>query len=425
MLSGNGLSLVFQAVYFVVMGRMLGSHEYGALVGLIALVSALGQCSSLGTEMIVLREVSRDRASFPVVWARALVISAGGAVVLLAVSMLCACSFLPAPLRPLVVWVVLSDGLLGKVTQLASRALQGAHEAGKSAQLNALSTGGRMVTAVLLLLLAWGSHRKITAATWVHLYWLGPACVAVYAAAVVTRTLGRPRFQRFGWRQVGEGVPFAFSSSAISVYNDIDKTLLVSMGQSYAAGIYGAAYRVLDVLTTPIYSLFAAATPQFFREGAHGAAGTMRLCTRMLRWTLPFGLVAALALAFGAPVVPWAFGKSFAGSVAVLRWLCLLPLIRGVQYAFGTAITASSSQWLRTGTQAGAAVLNLGLNLLWIPRWGWQGAAGASLITDGALALSNALLVWWLLNKERSPVTKLALVPAAAAELPAAGAQGG
>jgi hypothetical protein len=43
--------------------------------------------------------------------------------------------------------------------------------------------------------------------------------------------------------------------------------------------------------------------------------------------------------------------------------------------------------------------LNLALNLVLIPRWSWQGAAAASLITDGALAVSNGLLVAWLLRR--------------------------
>jgi O-antigen/teichoic acid export membrane protein len=405
MLSGNGLALVFQAAYFVMMGRMLGSREYGALVGVVALVGSLGQLSSVGMEMVLLRNVSRDRDSFGETWGRALVVSAAGAVALLVLSVAYAHWFLPASLRPLVPWIALADGLLGKLIQLGSRALQGANDAARSARLNALGNGGRTVTAAVLLLLAHTMHRQVGALGWVHVYWIGSAAVAAYGGWTVTRVLGLPRFVRFGWREAFEGVPFSLSSSAISIYNDLDKTLLVSMGMSYAAGIYGAAYRVIDVLSTPVYSLYAAATPRFFREGAAGVSGVVRLSRRMLSWTLPFGLLAAVGVVVGAPVMPWAFGRSFGGSMAVLQWLCLLPLIRGVQYAFGTAITASSSQWLRTATQAGAAGVNLGLNLVLIPRWGWQGAALASLLTDAGLAVSNIAVVWWLLRREARTTT--------------------
>ena len=63
-MSGQFLSMAFQAAYFVLMGRTLGSREYGAFVGVVALVALLTQFSSLGMEMILLRNISRDRATF-------------------------------------------------------------------------------------------------------------------------------------------------------------------------------------------------------------------------------------------------------------------------------------------------------------------------------------------------------------------------
>jgi O-antigen/teichoic acid export membrane protein len=403
MISGNGAAVCFQAVYFVLMGRMLGSREYGDFVGVVALINVLSQFSSLGMEMVLLRNISRDRASFALTWGRALLVSGAGFVILLGACTLYGHLFLQPGLRALVPYVAVSDALFGKLGQLASRALQGADHAGWSARLTAFTNAARTIVAGLLLLFCLHAHRHVSALTWVRVYWLASLAVAAVGLALVTRMLGLPRFARIHWADLREGLSFSLSSSAISVYNDIDKTLLVSMGQGYAAGIYAAAYRVVDVLTTPIYSLYAAAAPGFFRAGTHSVAEADRFSRRMLRWTVPFGAAAALCLFVGAPVLPLAFGRSFAGSIVVLRWLCLLPVIRAMQYAWGTTITASSSQWLRTATQAGAAVLNLGLNLILIPRWSWQGAAAASLVTDGALAASNGLLVAWLLRRQRSP----------------------
>jgi O-antigen/teichoic acid export membrane protein len=397
MISGSGLAVCFQAIYFVLMGRMLGSRQYGALVGVVALVNVLNQFSSLGMEMVLLRNISRDRTTFARTWGHALVVSGCGFLVLFAGAVLYGQVFLPRELRMLVPYIAVSDALFGKVAQLASRALQGADHAGWSAWLTALTAGARTLVAGLLFLWC----RQASALTWVRVYWIGSFAVAVFSFWLVTSRLGLPRFGRIRAKQLGEGLSFSFSSSAVSVYNDIDKTMLVSMGQNAAAGIYGAAYRVIDVLTAPVYSLYAAAAPRFFREGARGLRDANRFSRRMLCWTVPFGVVAALLLAVAAPLLPLLFGRSFQGSVSALRWLCLLPLIRAAQYAWGTTITASASQWIRTSTQAGAAVLNLGLNLVLIPRWSWKGAAAASLLTDGGLALSNGLVVWWLLRRQR------------------------
>jgi O-antigen/teichoic acid export membrane protein len=209
-----------------------------------------------------------------------------------------------------------------------------------------------------------------------------------------------PRFERLRLRDLSEGLSFSFSNSSISAYNDIDKTFLVSLGQTYAAGIYSAAYRVVDVATAPLYGIYTAATPRLFREGGRSVSHASAQSRRLLLRTIPYGLIVAAALYFGAPVLPRLFGASFQGSVAALRWLCLLPLLRVFHYAWGTTITASASQWNCTATQFGAAALNLLLNFLLIPRWSWQGAAVASLLTDGSLAISSRFVLWWIQRRE-------------------------
>ena len=417
MISGNGAAVLFQAVYFVLMGRLLGSREYGAFVGVVALINVLSQFSSVGMEMVLVRNLSRSRASFAESWGKALVVSGTGFLVLMVVALGYAWFFLAPGLRELVPYIAVSDALFGKVSQLASRVLQGADLAARSARITALSSAARATASVLLFLYAADGRaprhaQPVTALGWVRVYWLASLLVAIFSVLLVGRELGWPRFTRVRLSELKDGLSFSLSSSATSVYNDIDKTMLVSMGQVAAAGVYGAAYRIIDVLTTPVYGLYAAAAPRFFREGTYGVARASEFSRRMLRVTVPFGVGAAVALWVGAPLLPLAFGKSFAGSVSALRWLCLLPFLRGLHYAWGTTITAASSQWLRTATQPGAAVLNLLLNLLLIPRWSWQGAAAASLLTDGALALSNGLLVAWLLRRPRVDSTASASSPA-------------
>lgn len=401
-----------QGIYFVLMGRTLGSAEYGAFVGVVALVTALGQFSTLGTEMLLLRNLSRDRQTFAQTWGLALQATSAGFLVLILVAMIFGHWVLRPELRMLVPWIAVSDALFGKIVQLAARAFQGAGQMSWTARLNALVNLLRALLAAGLFIAVrrFGIHPS--AYVWARIYWLAPFCVACFALILVTTQLGRPRWVRIRRGDLMEGFSFSLSSSSISIYNDVDKTFLVSYGQMYAAGIYSAAYRVIDVATAPLYGLYAAATPRFFREGAGSVDRAASLARRLLSWTVPYGVLCAAGLYLCSGLFPYLFGSSFAGSVTVLRWLCLLPLLRVLHYSWGTAITASASQWNRAATQMGSAMLNLLLNFLLIPRWSWQGAAIASLLTDGSLALSS----WWvlqrILHRERqsmpSPVSQIA-----------------
>ena len=400
MLSGNGAATLFQALYFLLIGRMLGSGEYGAFAGVVALINVLSQFSSIGMEMVLLRTVSRDRAAFAVTWARALAVSFAGFVVLFGAVVLYGHFFLSAQLQQLLPYLALSDALFGKLTQLGSRALQGADLARWSAKLLALTNAARATAAAVLFLWALQSGAHISVLFWARMYTLSSLLVAAAGFCLVTRLLGWPQWATIHRRHLVEGLSFSCSSSAISVYNDIDKTVLVSYGMLAEAGVYAAAYRVVDVLSTPVISLFGAASPRLFREGAAGGPSAAdRGARSLLRWAVPFGLFAAPLLAFSAPLLPRLFGHSFAASVTALRFLCILPLLRALHYAWGTAITACANQWIRTVAQFGVAVLNLVLNLLLIPRWGWQGAAFASLVTDGSLALVTWIILRLLVSR--------------------------
>jgi len=300
---------------------------------------------------------------------------------------------------------------------LASRAFQGAGEMRYCASLAALVYALRAMLAAGLYLYAWQSGNHLGAYAWARIYWLAPFIVAVIACWLVTARLGWPRFERLRLSELNEGFSFSLSGSSISAYNDIDKTFLVSLGQTYAAGIYSAAYRVVDAASAPLYAIYAAATPRLFREGARSVDHANTATRRLLLPTVTYGVVMAATLYMGAGVVPRLFGPSFQASAAALRWLCLLPLLRVLHYAWGTTITASASQWNRTAIQLGAAGLNLLLNVLLIPRWSWQGAAVASLLTDGALVVSSRLVLWRIQRREirmsRKPSLPLTAMPSA------------
>jgi O-antigen/teichoic acid export membrane protein len=399
MLSGQSLSMVFQAAYFVLIGRALGSHEYGKFVGVAALISVLAQFSSLGMELIIIRDVSLNEKSFRTSWGLALELTGAAFLVITAIAITLGHYILSPEVRVLIPFIALSDVLFARIALLASKAFQGFGQFASSAKLSALTNLVRAIVAGGLYLHVLSTHVQSTAYTWTRIYWMSSLLVAIVGVSIVTVRFGLPKWRRVTWKAISEGFSFSLSSSSISIYNDIDKTYLVSLGQTGPAGIYSAAYRIIDVASAPIYSIYSAAFPQFFREGAKSVKHASVFSRKLLKKTVLYAVGAAALMFFGAPFLPIVLGKSFAGSTSALRWRCLLPLIRCFHYAAGSTITGSVSQWYRTVQQIAVALLNLGLNALLIPKYSWHGAAVASLLTDGTLAALNWLCVAWLIAR--------------------------
>lgn len=399
MMAGQGGSALLQAVYFVLIGRTLGSAQYGAFIGVVAMVGIASQLSGLGMEMTLLRDVSRDHGKLGVSWGRAVQVTLAGAVLLLVVMEVAGRAWLGRSLWLLLPYVVISDGLFGRLLQVAMRAFQATRQMKWAAALPVTMSGLRAAVAAVFFWRVHAGAVAATAAAWVGMYWMATAAAAVVAVVVLTVRLGLPEWRRVRGRELADGLSFAFSNSSISTYNDIDKSLLAGVGQMEAGGIYGAAYRVVDVATMPVYGLFAAATPRYFR--AEGVDGTRALMRQLLRRALPLTVLICAGLFSLAGLLPVVLGASFAAAATALRWLCVIPLLRLLHYTWGTAITACMSQWRRTAAQAAAAVLNVGLCAWWIPRWQWRGAAAASVMTDGALVVMS-VGIWWMWARRRA-----------------------
>jgi O-antigen/teichoic acid export membrane protein len=230
------------------------------------------------------------------------------------------------------------------------------------------------------------------ATAWQWAFWslIVSAVASLIAVIVVLWALGLPRFSlKLLASRLGEGFNFAIAGSTQSVYNDIDKTMLSHYGMNAANGIYTMAYRIVDIATIPILALDSAALPRFFRQSVESADAVTSLSARLARRAAILGMVMAAGMFLAAPLIPPVIGSGFRQSVLALRWLCLIPVFRGVHHLTGSAITGLGFQRYRTATQFLAAAFNFGLNLWLIPRFGWEGAAWTSLATDGSLGVAN------------------------------------
>jgi O-antigen/teichoic acid export membrane protein len=391
--AGQGLSLVVQAFYFMVLARLLGTRQYGQLAGAIALVSVVSQYSTLGSGILFLRYVSPDHSRFPIYWGNVLmsIFLLGG---LRAVGLgLSGRWLVGAASVPLLFPLAVSDCLFQQLSGCAGQVFLTFERMKFSAALGLLGSVSRFLLAVGMLVVL----GRASAWQWAVASLAVSSFTACATFAIVTRSFGLPSFSpSLLIRRAGEGFVFAVSGSTTAVYNDIDKVVLSHFGMDRANGIYAMAYRVVNVGTMPVQSIVGAAFPRFFREGVKGVAATVPMARQLLKRIVLLGLGISAAMFFCAPVIPHLVGKSYAESIGALRWLCLIPFFRCFHLSAGDAIAGAGHQKFRLVSQSIAAIGNLLLNLYLVPRYSWHGAAWASLATDGALGVMNWLALTYL-----------------------------
>jgi O-antigen/teichoic acid export membrane protein len=399
MVAGQGSGFLLQALYFVILARLLGVAQYGVFAGAFAFTGIVAQYSSLGSGVVFIRYVSSNRKAFAVYWGNVLVVTLGMSSLLIVALYLLAPHMLNPMSATLVPLAAIANCLCGQLTAETGRVFQAFEQLRITALLNLLTSFLRTLVVIAMLL---GMHHA-SAWQWAVASTAVSAIGSIIAVANVTMRFGRPRLDSKIFRQHAlEGFGYSFAGSTTVFYNDIDKTMLSHYGMNLDNGIYTMAYRVIDIAAIPISSIQAAAISRFFQRGKDSLASAGELSMRLLKRAMPLSVALALAMFVTAPLIPKIVGAGFSESVPALRWLCLIPVFRSVQTLTGAALTGAGFQTYRTVAQVVAAAFNFALNLYWIPRYGWQGAAWSSLITDASIGAMNWTIMRILIKKERS-----------------------
>ena len=390
MLLGQGTNLLLQAAYFILLARLLGVQQYGIFAGAFAFVSIASPYCALGSGLVFMRYVSAEPTNFAAYWGNILMATIGAGSVMTAILYLIAPHLLDPASASVTLLVALGECVCRQLVICIGHLFQAFEKLQMTAAMNLLTSFLRL--AAVLALSAIVQHG--TAFEWALASLFVSALAAVIGSALVIARFGAPTFSlRLLGSRLGEGLNFSVAASTQSVYNDIDKTMLSHYGMNIANGIYTLAYRIVDVSTIPITALDAAALPRYMRQSTQGAPTVRNLSVRLAGRAALIGLLMTVCLFLTAPLIPHVIGSGFNESVMALRWLCLIPVFRGIHQLTGGALTGLGFQRYRTWAQIAAAALNLGLNFWLIPSHGWLGAAWASLATDGTLAAVNWLLL--------------------------------
>jgi O-antigen/teichoic acid export membrane protein len=379
---GQGFRLIIQAGYFVLIARSLGPDAYGAFVTVVAMAALLGPFSGLGTANLFIKNVRSGKREAPICWGNGILLTvlSGSLLSCLGVGL---SVLLHLKTVPLVVAVVcVADLVLLKVTELAAFGFAALDEMKQtsiqSVVVSLLRLGGIVALVVTV--------HPVTLGLWVFTYLFTTLLGTLYALIKGRQLWGRPVVDVVALREdATEGVFFSVAGSATTIYNDIDKIMLSRLAGLAATGVYGAAYRVIDVTMTPVRSLAAAAYPHFFRKGVGGMAQTYPYALSLIAKTSIYGAFAFAGLWLMAPILPHVLGNQYRGVLSAVRWLALIPLLRCLHSFMADALSGAGLQRIRTGIQVLVAVINIGLNVVILPRYSWRGAAWTSLGCDGLL----------------------------------------
>lgn len=251
-----------------------------------------------------------------------------------------------------------------------------------------LVAGTRLVTALLGVVITFGL-----------LFATKLGVLAVFVSQVASATIMLWVHLRFAYRSFGFawdkvvlrralafGLPMVVHLTSHWALELADRIILEKLMDRDAVGLYSVAYGILSTLMMINGSVNAAYVPQFtrMRDKPEGDA----FVSRAITYVLLVVLGASLGFILLAPtVIRLLYSEKFAPAAALTPVLALAAPLQAVYLVFVNGLFRESRTGRIPFLTLLAGLLNVGLNLLWIPKYGVMGAALATVAGYGGLAM--------------------------------------
>lgn len=189
------------------------------------------------------------------------------------------------------------------------------------------------------------------------------------------------------WSLLSFGAPLVFSVISIWILQLSDRYLLEIFGTLSATASYAVAYSLGSTLSTLVLSPFALAWPTAMYAIAK-RKDAPKVFQTVFRWFSSALLFAAFGLSLASTVVfNVLFPPSYHAAAPVIPIIAESIAFYGIYTILMIGANIRRTTWMISAFTAAAAVINFGLNLILIPRYGAMGAAYSTLIAYVALAV--------------------------------------
>lgn len=205
------------------------------------------------------------------------------------------------------------------------------------------------------------------------------------------------------WRgMLVEAIPLTIGTALVTLLSRVDVVMLSRLDTFDAVGLYTVGYKFADALelvslavVTPVLTLLVHAWSKDNEEFRRRSRETVLALT----------VLAAVAItAFWAsaqPLLTVLYGPRFEASTLSSRLLVTGSSLSMITYVGFTVLVAAGRGRLYPIVGVIGLALNIGLNLVLIPRRSFDGAAVATVITEAVVAVAIWVLITWSVPVDR------------------------
>jgi O-antigen/teichoic acid export membrane protein len=377
---GRVMSVVLSLAALMILTRYLGSEGTGDYLLVLSLLALLN-ISDMGVFTIAVRELSSGEGNIEKLLGNAFFIRVASAV--LAMVLVSVVGLLLGYRTEITVAIAIAS-LSYLFTAMGTGSLAATFAANLRMEFQALATVVQALSFIGLVGLVVSLGLGL-----IPLILAYDASVLANAVVVVlsSRRFVIPRFQ-LDLRQCrtlfAASLPAGVANMAWVAYNRVDIVMLSKMEGAKAVGLYGLVYRFVEAafpfgffFVVSVYPLFS----RYYRSADGDGLRNLLQKSVDVMTLLVVGL-ATVVIVFAKPILNVVASSEFLPAATSLRILALSVIIIWVGMVINHALLATGRQAALMWMCLAGLVVNVGLNLILIPRFSYDGAAVATVLTE-------------------------------------------
>ena len=401
------ISYILAFFYTIYTARYLGAAGFGILSTALALGALLSIFTELGLSTLTTREVSREKSLANKYIGNTIVLKIALSTITLVLMFLIVYIEHYSPEIAVVVYFITISFVVGAFTNIFYSVFQ-AYEKMEYQSIGQIINSIIMFSGILLII-----YYQMSITNFALIYLIASIVSLIFGIIICAWKFILPKIEIdiTLWKfLIIEAIPLTLSGVFLLIAFRIDTVLLQVINGNEAVGVYNAAYGLMSALmflpSVYVMSVF----PLLSRFNVSSKDLLKISYEKSFKYLIIIGLPIAVGTTLiASPLILFIYKSGFSQSIIALQILIWAIPIIFVNYILGTAINSINKQSQMVKSAFIVMALNIILNLLLLPKYGFVAASFITVITE-----LSACIFWFHImnvNGYNIPVHKILVKP--------------
>lgn len=380
MLTGRVATMIISFFATLFIARHLGPTNYGQLSFAISMNGLFAFIAPLGLDQILFRELVRTPEKKNELLGTTLLLKLAAGTLAATLSIITAFTIKAEDITRILI-VILSGTFIFNAFLIINYEFLSRSESKYQSIISIATSATLNILKILAILLSKG-------VIYLALILLLEAVLNAILYVFIYQTKIEENIQSWTWNKqlakllVRDSLPVVLLTAFANIYSRVDQVIIKYMLDVTQVGVYDAAVRVAELWSFLPSIIITALVPSIVSSTTEGGITfKKRMRQGIALLTVIPSTIAALVGFFAPLIVHVLYGKGYEGSVSILQIYVWSGVFTSLGLFFYQYLIAMNLRFILIFSSFVPMVLNIILNIVWIPLYGINGAAYATLVS--------------------------------------------